>query len=116
MSADQAGGHRQLLQDYGELARCFGLLSEPVRLRIALLLARQERSVNSLRDELKLPQPTVSHHLGVMRAGGVVDARRAGKQRFYRLCGPGSSNGALTLHADGCWIRLMLGAAPSPKS
>jgi ArsR family transcriptional regulator len=116
MSADQVGGHREPLQDCGQLAKCFALLSLPVRLRILLLLARHERSVNSLCEELKAPQPSVSHHLAILRAGGIVETRRAGKQIFYRICGPGVGGGALTLHATGCRIRLSLGTRPSPDA
>ena len=32
---------------------------------------------------LRLPQPTVSHHLGLMRRSGVLDCRRDGKQIYY---------------------------------
>jgi DNA-binding transcriptional ArsR family regulator len=113
MSADPPAAHRPPPPDCDGLAQGFALLSQPVRLRLVLLLARQERSVNSLCEELKLPQPTVSHHLGLLRAGGIVEARSAGRQRFYRLSGPGAGDGALTLHANGCWIRLTVGPAPS---
>ncbi|HET6428774.1 MAG TPA: ArsR family transcriptional regulator [Phycisphaerae bacterium] len=35
--------------------------------------------------KLRLPQPTVSHHLGLLRAHGLVKNRRAGKQVFYSV-------------------------------
>ena len=38
-------------------------------------------------DELQLPQPTVSHHLGLLRMNNVIGNRRSGKQVFYTLNG-----------------------------
>jgi len=37
--------------------------------------------------ELKLPQPTVSHHLGLLRMQNLISNRRNGKQVFYGLNG-----------------------------
>ncbi len=54
-------------QDLEQLASLFRLLSDKTRLNILLSLARGERNVSSLCKELELPQPTVSHHLGLLR-------------------------------------------------
>jgi DNA-binding transcriptional ArsR family regulator len=51
------------------------------------LLAKGERNVTSLCDELGLPQPTVSHHLGLLRMSNLIGNRRNGKQVFYGLNG-----------------------------
>src|SRR3954449_2588028 len=72
-------------QDLEPLAGLFKLLSDGTRLRILMLLAKGERNVSSLCDELKLPQPTVSHHLGLLRMKNVISNRRHGKQVFYTL-------------------------------
>ena len=62
------------------------LLSEPTRVRILLLLAgRGPTCVNEICATLKVPQPTVSHHLGWLRAGSLVRTRRDGKQIYYAL-------------------------------
>ena len=74
-------------QDLEPLAGLFKLLSDGTRLRILLLLTKGERNVSSLCDELRLPQPTVSHHLGLLRMKHIISNRRHGKQVFYALHG-----------------------------
>src|SRR5215203_237936 len=75
------------VQDLEPLAGLFKLLSDGTRLRILMLLAKGERNVSSLCEELKLPQPTVSHHLGLLRMKHIITNRRHGKQVFYGLNG-----------------------------
>jgi DNA-binding transcriptional ArsR family regulator len=77
------------------LTSMFRLLSDTTRLNILILLTDGERNVSSLCDELKLPQPTVSHHLGLLRMNNVIGNRRAGKQVFYGLNGKVDSASAL---------------------
>lgn len=74
-------------QELEQLSGLFRLLSDKTRLHILLLLAAGERNVSSLCQELQLPQPTVSHHLGLLRMNNVIGNRRAGKQVFYTLNG-----------------------------
>jgi len=52
-----------------------------------MLLADGEQNVTSLCERLKLPQPTVSHHLGLLRMNNIICNRRNGKQVFYALNG-----------------------------
>src|SRR5204863_4431377 len=49
------------------------------------LLADSERSVGELEKQLRLPQPTVSKHLRVLRDAGFVEARVDAQRRLYRL-------------------------------
>ena len=72
-------------QDLETLTGLFRLLSDRTRLNILLLLSAGERNVTHLCTQLKLPQPTVSHHLGLLRMSQVIDNRRSGKQVFYTL-------------------------------
>jgi DNA-binding transcriptional ArsR family regulator len=74
-------------QDLEPLVGLFRLLSDKTRLNILMLLAKGERNVSSLCDELSLPQPTVSHHLGLLRMSNLIANRREGKQVFYELNG-----------------------------
>ena len=67
------------------LVSLFRLLSDKTRLQILMILARGERNVGSLCDELRLPQPTVSHHLGLLRSRNLILNRREGKQVLYGL-------------------------------
>jgi DNA-binding transcriptional ArsR family regulator len=71
--------------DLEQLTNLFRLLADKTRLHILFLLTNGERNVSSLCDELELPQPTVSHHLGLLRSGNVIGNRRSGKQVFYAL-------------------------------
>jgi len=79
------------------LVEIFRLLSDKTRLNILLLLAAGERNVTSLCEELALPQPTVSHHLGLLRMRNLISNRRDGKQVFYGLNGHVSAEGGLGL-------------------
>src|SRR5438034_2116159 len=68
-----------------QLASLFRLLSDRTRLNLLFMLADGERNVTSLCEALGLPQPTVSHHLGLLRMSNVIENRRDGKQVFYAL-------------------------------
>ncbi len=75
------------------LCQLFRLLSDKTRLQIVLLLSEGERNVTSLCEELKLPQPTVSHHLGLLRMNHVIINKRKGKQVIYTLESTGKASG-----------------------
>jgi len=62
-----------------------GLLSEPIRLSILCELLASPRSVTQLWTALELPQPTVSHHLSLLRDAGLVRRRRVGRTATYQL-------------------------------
>ena len=63
-------------------------LSNPKRLEIVHLLAEGPREVGKLAGELGISQPNVSQHLAIMRAAGVVEAERDGREVRYRLADP----------------------------
>lgn len=60
-------------------------LSEPIRLRIARLVERQELSVGEVAKVVQLPQSTVSRHLKVLSAAELVQKRAEGTATMYRL-------------------------------
>src|SRR5581483_10542388 len=94
-------------QDLEQLTSLFRLLSDKTRLSILLLLADGERSVTSLCEALQLPQPTVSHHLGLLRMNNVIGNRRSGKQVFYDLNGRvDASEASLVINAQHFDIRI----------
>jgi DNA-binding transcriptional ArsR family regulator len=70
-----------------QLAALFRLLADRTRLNLLMLLADGEKNVTNLCETLGLPQPTVSHHLGLLRMSNVIGNRREGKQVFYSLNG-----------------------------
>lgn len=63
-------------------------LSSPRRLEILHRLSDGPREVRRLAEDLGLSQPNVSQHLAVMRAAGIVDADRDGREVRYRLADP----------------------------
>jgi DNA-binding transcriptional ArsR family regulator len=72
-----------------EAAELFGLLGQPARLRMLLTLRdRGEACVTDVAAWVGQPQSTVSKHLAMLRAEGVVGRRRAGQRVFYRITSP----------------------------
>lgn len=81
------------------------LAGNPVRWRVLVELARSDRLVGELTDLVDEPQALVSYHLGRLRAGGLVSARKSsfdGRAAFYRLhldrCGESLSTVGTALH------------------
>jgi DNA-binding transcriptional ArsR family regulator len=73
------------LEKLEDLARVFHSLGDKTRLNLVELLTMGETNVTTLCKKLKLPQSSVSHHLGLLRLGGLVKNRRDGKQIFYSI-------------------------------
>jgi len=63
---------------------CEGI-GDTKRLRLLYLVAERPRNVTELTDLLAVTQPTVSHHLRILRERGLVKARRDGTSIFYSL-------------------------------
>lgn len=66
-----------------EWARGFSLLSDKTRLGILAELSKGPSNVGGLCKALKLKQPTISHHLGLLRMGRLVNGERQGKSVVY---------------------------------
>ena len=66
----------------GDLLRA---LAAPVRIAIVLQLREADRCVHELVDSLGVAQPLISQHLRVLKAAGVVDGQRHGREVVYRL-------------------------------
>ena len=64
------------------------LAADPNRLRLLLLLEREELSVADLQEILGKGQSQVSTSLALLKSSGLVDDRRTGKNAFYRLKAP----------------------------
>jgi ArsR family transcriptional regulator len=70
-------------EDY---ARRFKALADPARVAlIARLSHGEEVCVCHLVEGSELSQPTISHHLGILRRAGFVTSRRKGTWAYYRL-------------------------------
>jgi DNA-binding transcriptional ArsR family regulator len=60
-------------------------LADPNRRRILELVAGAERSAGEIAAEFDVTRSAVSQHLGVLRAAGLVEERREGTRRLYRV-------------------------------
>lgn len=67
------------------LAQAFRILGDPTRLAILLALDAGEMNVSELCRKLRLNQPTVSRHLGILKMSAMTEARRRGKEVYYSI-------------------------------
>ncbi|HMF91213.1 MAG TPA: metalloregulator ArsR/SmtB family transcription factor [Candidatus Angelobacter sp.] len=63
----------------------FEIIAEPNRRAILTLLVSSQRSVGEIERQLRMPQPTVSKHLRVLREAGFVESTVDAQRRLYRL-------------------------------
>ena len=63
----------------------FDIIAEPNRRAILSLLVLSEQSVGEIERQLRMPQPTVSKHLRVLRDAGFVESTVDAQRRLYRL-------------------------------
>ncbi len=61
------------------------VIADETRQKIMKLCCCRWLSVNEIVEQSSVTQPTVSHHLAILREAGLVDVREEGKQTFYRL-------------------------------
>jgi ArsR family transcriptional regulator, arsenate/arsenite/antimonite-responsive transcriptional repressor len=72
-------------RDAAGLADRFRALADPTRVAIVNRLAQGECCVCDLNAAFDLSQPTISHHLKVLRDAGLVASTRRGTWAYYRL-------------------------------
>jgi DNA-binding transcriptional ArsR family regulator len=63
----------------------FEIIAEPNRRAILSLLVSSEQSVGEIERQLRMPQPSVSKHLRVLREAGFVESTVDAQRRLYRL-------------------------------
>jgi ArsR family transcriptional regulator, arsenate/arsenite/antimonite-responsive transcriptional repressor len=71
-----------------QLSDDLGILGHPIRLQILDMLAQHDGEVCVCDLEAALPvkQPTVSHHLKLLRSAGLIDCERRGLWAYYFVC------------------------------
>ncbi len=101
---------------------CSGVLkamADPTRIAILLLLVDGEKSVSEMVEKLGLSQPSVSHHLEILKRAGLVFKERKGKHIFSRIH-PSvlskTSKGMETIEFGCCSISLRSGGTRSGGS
>ena len=60
-------------------------LADDTRQQILVMLLKGEMPAGDIVDAFVMSQPTISHHLGVLRQVGLVTSRKEGKQVFYAI-------------------------------
>ena len=60
-------------------------LADETRQRILEMLMEREMPVSDIVDAFTMSQPTISHHLGILKQFGLVTSRKEGKQVFYAI-------------------------------
>ena len=87
-----------------ELAALCRTLSHEARVHALLVLRRGEQSVTALTRQLRESQPTVSHHLAILRSAGLVGSRREGRSILYFATGLAPDELVATRHVS---VRLL---------
>ncbi|MGA9717768.1 MAG: metalloregulator ArsR/SmtB family transcription factor [Acidobacteriaceae bacterium] len=68
-----------------KMESAFEIIAEPNRRAILGLLVSSQQSVGEIERQLRMPQPTVSKHLRVLREAGFVESTVDAQRRLYRL-------------------------------
>ena len=74
-----------LLRYINKMGSVFEIIAEPNRRAILSLLVLSQQSVGEIERQLRMPQPTVSKHLRVLRDAGFVESTVDAQRRLYRL-------------------------------
>jgi rhodanese-related sulfurtransferase/DNA-binding transcriptional ArsR family regulator len=82
MNATEPSSKTQLFTHFARVAKA---LASPVRLELLEALAQGEHSVDELARAVGVPMANASHHLQVLRDGGLAHSRRDGVQAIYSL-------------------------------
>jgi ArsR family transcriptional regulator len=82
-----------------ELIRVFRAFTDENRVRVLELLCAGEQCACVLLDDLKISQPTLSHHMKILCRAGVVKARRVGRWNYYSIDPDGCSYAGKLLDA-----------------
>jgi DNA-binding transcriptional ArsR family regulator len=73
------------MQYIRRMESAFEIIAEPNRRAILSLLVSSQQSVGEIERQLRMPQPTVSKHLRVLREAGFVESSVDAQRRLYRL-------------------------------
>lgn len=81
----------------------FAVIADPSRREILSLLWNGERSAGDVADQMPVTFGAVSQHLRVLREAGVVEVRKDGRRRFYRV--RREALGPLASALEGMWTQ-----------
>lgn len=64
---------------------CFHAFSDGTRQKIIQLLKEQELCVSDICKHFDISQPSISHHLDILKRAGIVTSHKQGRQAYYSL-------------------------------
>ena len=94
-NAEKLIDHIPSAESFNTLSDIFSQLGDESRLRIFWILCHCEECVINLSSMVDMSSPAVSHHLRQLKAGGLIESRRSGKEVYYTLA---ASEKARLLH------------------
>jgi len=77
-----------MIASHRHIAKILKAIGHPVRYCIVENLVNGEHKVNDMVDCLSVAQPTVSQHLRILKAAGIITSTRAGNEMHYSVCSP----------------------------
>lgn len=83
-NAEKLIDHIPSAESFNTLSDIFSQLGDESRLRIFWILCHCEECVINLSSMVDMSSPAVSHHLRQLRAGGLIESRRCGKEVYYK--------------------------------
>jgi len=98
-----------------ELAAMFKALADPVRLRLLSLIASHpggEACVCDISTTFDVSQPTISHHLKLLRSAGLLDCERRGTWVYYWVIPSALQRLSSVLRVDGHLLATAPGGRP----
>jgi len=63
----------------------FKAVSDPTRIKIMKLLKQKEMCVSDICKHFNMKQPSISHHLNILKNAKIVSSRKEGKEVYYSL-------------------------------
>ena len=82
---EEVGKKTTMEKEKIDVAKTFAILGSKVRLQILKIIANEEKCVNFLSKNLKLSQPTISYHLGLLFNFGLVKQSKTAQWVRYKL-------------------------------
>ena len=70
---------------YEKLSEILKALAHPARLKMVAGLLKDECNVTQIQKELRMPQPTISQHLRILKNAGIIKGRKEGTKTCYRV-------------------------------
>ena len=92
----------QMLDRAHDASEFLKALAHEARLLILCMLLEEEKTVGEIEEALRLRQPAISQQLARLRAEGLVETRRDGKNIFYSLARPETREVIAALHRAFC--------------